>query len=281
MQDPANSLIENRLVPLQGGRNFRDLGGYRAADGRQVRWKRLYRSGVLTYLTDGDCAYLATLGIRVVCDFRTPSERAQASIRWDAGQTEQLHWEYDTQRFRLSGLLQGAHLCAQSMRRAMIGFYEFLPTHFALPYRAIFTRLAAGDLPLVISCSAGKDRTGLAAAMVLTALGVSWEDVLHDYCLTNQLIDLERAFFTHPGASVGFDDTQGSFAKLTPEVRAPLLEASPAYLEAAFVSIEREYGSFTAYLETVLGVTDAQRELIRDHLLESAGPGGPERPLAG
>jgi protein-tyrosine phosphatase len=281
MQDPASPLVNNRLLPLQGGRNFRDLGGYRVAGGRQVRWKCLYRSGVLTYLTDADRAYLSTLGVRVVCDFRTPSERAQASIRWDAGQTAQLNWDYDTQRFSLGGLLQGDQLCPQSMRRAMIGFYEFLPTHFAVPYRAIFTRLAAGHLPLVISCSAGKDRTGLAAALVLTALGVSWKDVLHDYCLTNQLIDLERAFFTHPGAGVGFDDTQGSFAKLTPEVRAPLLEASPAYLEAAFVSIERTYGSFTAYLETVLGITGAQRELIRDHLLESTGPSRPERPPVG
>jgi protein-tyrosine phosphatase len=156
------------------------------------------------------------------------------------------------------------------MERAMIGLYESLPTQFSAPYRAVFSRLAAGDLPLVISCSAGKDRSGLAAAMVLTALGVSWKDVLHDYCLTNRLIDLERVFFAHPGGRVGLDDPHASFAKLTPEVRAPLLEASPAYLEAAFAAIEREHGSFGAYLETVLGISKAQRELIRDHLLEPA-----------
>jgi protein-tyrosine phosphatase len=154
------------------------------------------------------------------------------------------------------------------MERAMRGLYKSLPTHFAVPYRAIFARLLAGHLPLVFSCSAGKDRTGLAAALVLTALGVSWEDVVHDYCLTNELIDLERAFFTHPGGSVGLDDPQGNFAKLPPQVRAPLLRANPAYLEAAFEAIESEHGSFAAYRRAILGISDEQLEVIRAHLLE-------------
>jgi protein-tyrosine phosphatase len=257
-----------RLVPLQGGRNFRDMGGYAAAEGRRVRWNRLYRSGVLTHLTDQDRQHLASLGIRVVADFRTPRERREAAIRWHAGQTKHLHWEYETERFSVGSLLQDSEVSAPGMERAMIGLYQKLPTHFAVPYAAIFGHLTDGELPLVFSCSAGKDRTGLAAALILTSLGVSWADVLHDYCLTNELVDLERAFFSHPGGSVGLDDPQGNFARLPTLVRAPLLRASPAYLEAAFEAIERDHGSVARYRQSVLGISDAQLDIIRGHLLE-------------
>ena len=112
--------------------------------------------------------------------------------------------------------------------------------------------------------------TKITAALILTSLGVSWEHVLKDYELTNTLVDLERAYFANPGARAGLDDMHRSFAALTSEVRAPLFKASPAYLSAAFRAIERDHGSFRAYLGSQLGVSDLQLERMRDNLLESA-----------
>ena len=83
-----------RLPPLQGGRNFRDLGGYRTHDGRRVRWGRLYRSGSLAALTEADCRYLGGLGIRWVCDLRTTHERRSAPSAW-CGDGAPLHWSRD------------------------------------------------------------------------------------------------------------------------------------------------------------------------------------------
>jgi protein-tyrosine phosphatase len=75
-------VTHSRLLPLQGGQNFRDLGGYRTRDSRTVRWGVLFRSGAMNALTPADFAYLGRLGIRTVCDFRSTDERNAAPVQW-------------------------------------------------------------------------------------------------------------------------------------------------------------------------------------------------------
>lgn len=261
-----------RLLSLEGGRNFRDLGGYPAGDGRTVRWRRLYRSGVMSYFSDADCAHLESLDIRVVCDLRARPERDREALRWTDARTQRLHWDYDHTRISLRGLLGTGEMSAPGMRRAMIQVYQLLPVIFAEPYAALFAQLSAGALPLVFNCSAGKDRTGLAAALVLTCLGVPWEHVLADYELTNESVNLEQELYWHRRGSIGAGDEIARYAKLPPEVRAPLFQAAPEYLEAAFDAITQEFGSVRAYLETRLGVTEEKAAAIRDHLLVAPPP---------
>jgi protein-tyrosine phosphatase len=256
-----------RLLPLEGGRNFRDLGGYPAADGRAVAWGRLYRSGVMSYLSDADCEHLGGLGVRVICDLRAPDERRREALRWTDSRTHRLHWDYDNSGISLRGLMSAGDLTSAGMHQAMIRVYRMLPEFFAGPYAALFAQLSSGAVPLVFNCSAGKDRTGLAAALVLTCLGVPWEHVVADYELTNVLVDLEHELFTHRRGSVGVGEEVGRYAKLPREVRAPLFRAAPEYLQASFDAIIGEYGSVNAYLETRLGVTAERAEAIRDHLL--------------
>src|SRR5512145_712402 len=96
-RDPAVDarLQVNRLLPLEGGRNFRDLGGYATRDGRRVRWGRVYRSGVMSYLTDADRTRLDALGLRTLCDFRAPGERKREPTNWWSPDVQLLHWDYD------------------------------------------------------------------------------------------------------------------------------------------------------------------------------------------
>jgi protein-tyrosine phosphatase len=131
----------------------------------------------------------------------------------------------------------------------------------------MFARLIAGHLPIVLSCSAGKDRTGLASALVLAALGVSWKDIIDDYCLTNELVDLERIYFKRNTAAEKLDELHQSYAKLSQYDRAPLLVASPAYLEAAFNAMRTKHGSLESYLESALGVSRVHVDRLRDALL--------------
>ena len=259
----------NRLITLAGGRNFRDLGGYATSDGRRVRWQKLYRSGVMSEFTDEDCVRLDTLGIRVICDLRTPRERQREATRWTDTRTQRLHWDYDNDRVSLRRLMGGDTPSPASTKATMIRLYQVFPEEFAVPYAALFTRLAGGDVPLLFNCSAGKDRTGVAAALVLTALGVPWDQVLADYCLTNELVDLERIITSSHG-SLGFGDDTHRFARLDPETRAPLLRAAPEYLEAAFAAIRSKYGSVDGYFDERLGIGAVQLAAIRGQLLESS-----------
>lgn len=256
-----------RLLELEGSRNFRDLGGYGTEDGRRVRWGRLYRSGVMSYLSEADAAHVVDLGVRVVCDLRTKKERERERVEWLPDGIDYLHWDYDSSRVSLAGIMGNEEITPASSRAAMVRLYRALPDFFAIPYSALFARIAQGDLPLVFNCSAGKDRTGVAAALVLTALGVPWSTVLEDFVLTDSSVDLEEIIASRR-TSIGLDTRRGLVGGVSAEARAPLLRAAPEYLEAAFESIRSNHGSVAAYLADTLGVTGAELERIRSQLLQ-------------
>jgi protein-tyrosine phosphatase len=150
----------------------------------------------------------------------------------------------------------------------MMRLYRALPEHLAVAYAGLFARLAAGDLPLVFACAAGKDRTGLAAALVLTALGVPRELVIEDFRLTETAVDLERVLLQRPDRGLGLDADRAGLAAVSRETRAPLLAADPEYLVTALAQIESAYGSVAEYLRARLGVDAASLAAIRSHLLE-------------
>jgi protein-tyrosine phosphatase len=271
-----------RVIELAGGRNFRDLGGYSAGGNRRVRRGLLYRSGTLSNLTLEDHARLRDMGIRMLCDFRTRHEREREPVSWDGDGRVALGWDYDPRLVSVSALLAGAQRAtpvetpagaalrpsAQLARGAMMELYRRLPVHLAEPYAALFERLSAGDLPLVFGCAAGKDRTGVAAALVLSCLGVPWETIVADFTLTNELVDLEQVLFQDPRGGIGLDDEYRQLARVGREIRAPFLDASPEYLAAAFEQIRRDHGSIDEYLRVRLGVDEARSARIRAHLLE-------------
>jgi protein-tyrosine phosphatase len=262
--------LARRHVTLQGGKNFRDLGGYEAADGRRVRWGKLYRAGGLAKLTEDDFARLADLGIAVVCDFRTPEERLEEPTPWP-GRTPPRLSAVD---YHIDSVLKtGTHpgMTPQDMQALMHQTYVAIAYGLADNYRAMFAELLAGSTPLVFHCAAGKDRTGLAAALILEVLGVSRETILEDYALTEKLAEQERAGRPPAAARapIAYSKAYAHIAKLKPEVRAMMMRSDPDYLNKGLQAIAAKDGSMGAYLKERLGVGPAEIARLRETLLEA------------
>jgi protein-tyrosine phosphatase len=248
------------LLPLEGGFNLRDMGGYATADGRTVKRGTLFRSGMMSLLTAEDEEHLAGLGIATVCDLRRPGERRRDPTRWcePAGV---FYWsrEFDESSGVLGELLRGTLPTAAHMRAAMISVYREILVDHAPSYRFLFERLADGHVPLLFNCSAGKDRTGVGAALILSALGVPRATIYEDYLLTNDLADFRRLRERW--------DSESHYRGVAPEILAPLLAADAEYLDAAFASLDRDHGGIDAYLET-LGVDAQVKAKLRELLLD-------------
>jgi protein-tyrosine phosphatase len=258
-----------RVIPLQGGRNFRDLGGYATAEGRRVRWGQVFRSGVMSYLTDRDHETLRPIGIRTVCDFRTLRERQREPLRWGSASVDVLNWDYDARHVSLRGYLSDTAFSPETARNTMLTLYRKIPQVFRTQYAALFDQLSSGSLPLVFNCSAGKDRTGLAAALLLAGLGVPRDQIMADYVLTDAVVDLEKELFAHSQSSAGIGDDRSYLERVSVEARMPLLKALPEYLDAAFEQLEADHGSAADFLREALGVGEEKLERIRARLLEA------------
>ncbi len=261
-QDANNSLADVRMIPMEGGRNFRDVGGYRTADGRTVRWNALYRSGSLGNLQKAGMARLRNMDIRAIIDLRMTTERRRDQNNWlpIAGMG---YWMRD---YQLGGndsslariFKDPSKLTADSVRAMMTHGYRTMPKELAPQYREMFARLVASHKgPVVVNCTAGKDRTGIAAALVLTALGVPYETVREDYLLSNSALKLDSVQ----------DSISPLLATLPAEVIQPLVGVEGGYLDAAFAQLKADYGSIEAYLDKELGVGPAEIEILKRRML--------------
>jgi protein-tyrosine phosphatase len=233
---------KQRILPLEALFNVRELGGYPAFEGRRVKWGLLYRSGDLYTLTDGDRVFLEERGIRTVVDFRGPHERARSPDK--AIGTVEKTWELTIDAgnmMDLSGMQAGA-----SGEGMMGDLYRVLVDEATAVYRQFFRLLAdTHAAPLLFHCSAGKDRTGLAAALILFALGTDRETVFADYELSTACLkDKYRAIINEK-----------------PHLE-PLMTVRRSYLEAALERIDSRYGGPEQYLRRELGADiEALREL--------------------
>lgn len=246
----------SRLLPLQGGQNFRDLGGYRTRDGRIVRWGLLYRSGAMNGLTEADFVYLDRLGIRTVCDFRSTDERKAAPVRWPGGRAPKVF--ADDYKLDMGGLdfRAAAKWNAGQARKAMTSLYPRLLEQFNGQYRRMFEQLLAGNVPLAFNCSAGKDRTGVAAALILTALDVPRETVIQDYLLSNRYFDPRKAVTTDDNVSQGW-------RRLPAPVLQAFMGVDRSYIEAVFRVIDVHPGGANAYFRDKLGLSRADLLALR------------------
>ncbi|WP_294308067.1 tyrosine-protein phosphatase [uncultured Sphingomonas sp.] len=241
-----------RVLPLQGGRNFRDLGGYRTADGRTVKWGLLYRSGQMHDLTPADYVTLQKLGIRTVCDFRDTRERTTEPTLWPAGQTPKVlsdDYALDMSAMKIPG--DPASWTHEQVVTAMSATYPKLLDQFNGQYRRMFAGLLAGDVPLAFHCTAGKDRTGVAAALLLTALGVPRATIVDDYLLSN------RHMAPMPAHPTGF------WAKLSPEAARTFAGVDRRYMDAVFAVTDRHPGGTMGYLKDELGLDAAKIAKLR------------------
>jgi len=265
MDQPASvSDIEpGRIVPLEGGRNFRDMGGYPGHGGRSVRWGTLFRSGSMVRLTAKDWESLRGRGVRTICDLRTPSEREHEPFAWaDDPAIQYYARDYATSFAELRKTMASGYADAQSARAGMIAGYRELPWSQAPAYRRLFLHLAEGEVPLAFNCTAGKDRAGTAAALILAALGVPRTVIVEDYLLTNRSVDLKRI--------LGGPTKGGGMAALPAGVTEAILIADAAYISAALDTVDEKHGSIEGYLLDALELETGHVARLRDHLLAIA-----------
>jgi protein-tyrosine phosphatase len=250
-----------RVLPMTGGHNFRDIGGYPAANGRSTAWGLVYRSGTMAELDDGDRALIEKLGLRVICDFRSSKERERRpSLLPPEADFEVWSHDYDNSNADLVNALADPGATSAEARAMMTQLYRDIAYEQRTGYRELFERLASGSLPILFHCAAGKDRTGAAAALLLDMLGVPREIVVEDYVLTDR-------FFERGCELVRNDPWVQRLGTVDQEIWAPVMRADPAYIATLFETIEARHGSSEGYVRDELGLGDTAIAAIRERLL--------------
>jgi len=260
-------VVSIRRLPLEGAKNFRDLGGYRTGDGRYVRWGLVYRSNYLVDLTPKDFTYLNGLGIRLVCDVRSEAERARTPDHWVGNAPEFFSVPIGPNRdgtLTSEELKQRVAVLSNESKNSTRG-YDKLAVDFAPQFGNILRRLAAGDLPAVEHCSSGKDRTGIFSAILLTALGVPRSTVIQDYLLTTRYL---LATDSIEKTTADLQKIFGLSEPLDAATVQALMTTKPGTLDATFESLNKTYGSFDAYLQNGLKISNSDLETLRQRLLE-------------
>lgn len=244
----------DRVWPLQGATNFRDLGGYPGHGGRPLRWRRLFRSDHLGGLTEADQAALAALGLARAFDFRGEAERAATPYLLPGVVQHPLSIEPTVVQRMQDMVDAGQQLTAAVAVELMQDLYRALVNDQAHRFAELFEHLLAVDAPVVFHCTAGKDRTGFAAALVLSALGVPRDLVLQDYLLTNQV-------YRHQ--PVARSDTPA-------EALAVLWRVQAGFLDAALQVVDVEHGGVDRYLHRRLGLGPAALDALAARYLQDA-----------
>lgn len=260
-------MSESRVLDVEGVHNFRDYGGYAVSGGGRLRRGVLWRSGQHHGATDADLEKIAALGLASVFDLRTSLERSSHPCRRPSDFPARTFYAGDPGREKaphMAAALRAMTRSADDAREGMRRNYEtiaFRPELLEI-MRIFLAELAAGAGPSLVNCMAGKDRTGIAVAMVHLATGVHRDDILADYVLTNTAGDVEARMVA------GIRTLREMRSPLDDESARIVLGVEPEYIETAFDSIVRRHGSLDAYLKDALGVDEAARERLRDALVE-------------
>lgn len=249
-----------RHRPLEGVLNLRDFGGYGCGSGALPQGK-LWRSGHMARATDADLDALHALDLAIVVDLRSDPERVEQPSRRHpgfAGRVIEAEGAQEAPPHEASVARPGA-VGPEDVRRHMVAAYRGLPWRPGMldAYSRTFEALAEAPGPLLIHCAAGKDRTGVLAALLHHVAGVSDEDVMEDYLLTNRVEHPpeRRAKFAR-----WMKGTYG--AEPSDEAVQVALGVEPVFLETAWVAMRERHGSVDAYLEQALGVGPERRRAV-------------------
>lgn len=238
--------------------NFRSLGGIRNKDGKKLREGVLYRAGDMGALRSTCKRRLQALGIRTFVDLRSDKERLSRPYVWDHSADFTL-WNHPAQSSDASirAMVRAAHTTHAQVYEAMKGLYRSLPISHANSYARIFSALASDRAPVLFACAAGKDRTGVGAALVLWALDVERDEIVKDYLKSNAS---QCALEAMVNAQFGWDTDSAA-------VKA-VLGADRTYLDAMFEHIESQWGGIRAYLLELLKIDDDMLCSVRNRVLE-------------
>jgi protein-tyrosine phosphatase len=259
LADGRSVQTAERILPLEGPANFRDLGGYPAANGQRVAWGRVYRSDELHVLTPGDEAFLRDLGIRLICDLRSHAEVARRPDRVPRGIAYVHIPVYAREPFGQARVVLSRHRLDALLDRLYRA--AIIDRGAAALGQALRMAADPANLPLVFHCTGGKDRAGVISALLLHICGVPRATIVADYSLTN--LAAGRFLASIREAVRGSRPVPG----FRVEQLYPLLSARPALIERALAIVDERYGSLDAYLRGPAELSMGEIEAIRRSLL--------------
>ncbi|MBC2023126.1 tyrosine-protein phosphatase [Listeria booriae] len=261
--DGTHTVIGERTIPLEGCFNFRDLGGYVNTAGKTVRWGKLYRSSLLTNITEKDKDTLEKLGVSWICDLRSTSEIA-AKPTPALAHIKNRHIPIGTAKNESTESQKIDIPDDHRVYEPLMGESYRVFVQSKDGFREIFNDIIEKEeVPFLFHCTAGKDRTGVLGALLLKLLDVPENTILADYELTNQYAD--NILGEMQGLVNAFSNSD---KKIDLENFRPMAEARPAYLEIAFDEMQKEYGSVDAYLEKGIGITPSEKAKFQTMMLE-------------
>lgn len=232
------AILAERHLPMTGGYNFRDLGGFKTTDGKYVKWGKVFRSDDLNKLTDADLKYLNSIPLISIIDFRSPSEIKLSPDKMP--RSTRNNYAFSITPGNLSSIDDIKNMTTDQINNTMKSINQMLVTDSSCiaQYRLYFDLLQdEAETPLMFHCSAGKDRTGMGAALFLYSLGVDEKTILNDYLSSNKYLgDKYKPILTqHPNLK-------------------PLLEVDESFLKAGIEQIKKDHGSIENYLTNILNV---------------------------
>ncbi len=261
---------EDRALPLEGVLNTRDLGGLKTEDGRSVRAGQLIRSGEIDEISVNSMQNLDDMGVSVIVDLRTTAEATAHPAQWPEGKGPVRHnfpvMENESQMIEdMRASIKSGTARAEETDALFAGAFGYIATDYTDEYRDLFDVLLEQPegQAVLYHCSGGKDRTGVATALVLTALGVTKEDIQADFMMSNALKDADNK-----AEQIAAEVNAAQGTSMTAEAVWPSLGVRESYLDEFYNSIEESYGSVDSYLREGLGLTDEELETLRNRYLQ-------------
>ncbi len=255
-----------RKLPFDGPHNFRELGGYKNEQGQSLKYGMLYRADKLSHLSDDDLAYVKILEIKTVVDFRSDEERLHEPN--NISELSQIKTELLTVDVRGAAVnlirekIANSSATSEDMGELLVNVNREFVEHFTPTFKKLFELLLNPEsYPLVFHCTAGKDRTGFAAALILKILGVNQATVMQDYLATNT--------FTHDAMDQILERIdERSFGQFNTDALRALFAVQEHYLQNAFNTINKLYGNFDDYVKEGLGLEQTHIEQLKELLLD-------------
>ncbi len=254
-----SAVVSERRIPMQGASNFRDIGGIPTTDGRYTSWGKIYRSDRLESLTDADIDRFRGLDIQQVIDFRNDIEIRKAPDRLPddfAGEYTQVPIvdkegkAYNELRRRIFLGGERREKAKELFTTVMAEFSDSSATDF----KPLFEKLLTTEDPLLYHCTGGKDRTGYATAMILSALGVDKETIINEYLMSN--------YYRYDKAMSSIEKMR--YVGLDKETTANLFMVQKEYIEKVFEIVENDFGGIDKYLTIKFNLTPDKRAALRE-----------------
>ena len=254
---------------MQGIHNFRDFGGYQTKDGRIIKKGLLYRSGGLHKATDTDLDELAALGIKTICDLRSEQERIMepdripdlSAVTFFNISMRPIVDYHSRSLKRLGSLMFGKERRTDYIAESYKAYRDYA-TGYLPQLKALFKRISNPEnLPVLIHCSAGKDRTGVVSSLIQQMVGVSADVAMDDYLITNQNMDAYNADIMRQLSKLAYFGVPW-------KMYVPLFDARRDYLNAAFSQVKEEFGALDNWMRNGLKFFEKDHAQLAEVLLK-------------